>query len=254
MPFGIATAIAGVAGVAATAYASKKEEDAANNAADAQRGQNEASQRFVEGQSDKSRKDALLLSGLSQRNAISGAGGMHQALSGSAPAAFDAMQQGNMNAQNTILAGTPQLRNALMGRQVDTSGMRAKGVTPDFSFLQQPMPEFTTTDNRQADNINRLFNQHLGRDAGNAGIQAFTDMMTHKDEQTVIDAIKSSGEYTQKNSGASVNDLFNQYLGRDAGEAGRQAFTDMLATQGEQAVIGAIQSSDEYIAKQGGGS
>lgn len=57
-------------------------------------------------------------------------------LSGAMPLQTQAFQQGNVGAQEAILAGLPQIQNAILGRPVDFSQMQPRTVNFDAaSFL-----------------------------------------------------------------------------------------------------------------------
>jgi len=56
-------------------------------------------------------------------------------------------QQGNINAQNTLLGGLSQQQNALLGGNVDLSQLQAtQQFQPDFSFLNQQPPPIVPTE------------------------------------------------------------------------------------------------------------
>ena len=58
---------------------------------------------------------------------------------------MDVFQQGNIGAQETITTGLPQQINAILGQEIDLSGLQAKGLPTDMSFLTEAqMPEFDT--------------------------------------------------------------------------------------------------------------
>lgn len=59
-----------------------------------------------------------------------------------APQQVSTFQQGNINAQDILLAGFPQFQNAILGGQVDLSGLAPRQVTFDPSFLNQTLPDF----------------------------------------------------------------------------------------------------------------
>jgi hypothetical protein len=47
-------------------------------------------------------------------------------------------------AQNQILAGLPQIQNALLGNQVDLSGLQAyQAPQQDYGFFNQTLPQIT---------------------------------------------------------------------------------------------------------------
>lgn len=68
----------------------------------------------------------------------------------SVPAQFDVFQQGNVGAQRQILAGLPQIQNAILGGNVDLSGLQPFQVqNVPTGFLQQQTP-FDTVNQIQA--------------------------------------------------------------------------------------------------------
>ncbi len=48
-----------------------------------------------------------------------------------------------MAAQQVLLAGLPQVQNAILGRPVRQEGLQAQTVQFDPSFLHQQLPQFT---------------------------------------------------------------------------------------------------------------
>ncbi len=51
-------------------------------------------------------------------------------------------QGGNVAAQQSLLAGLPQFQNAILGGQIDLSGLQSSQAQPiDFSFTQQQIPQ-----------------------------------------------------------------------------------------------------------------
>ena len=60
------------------------------------------------------------------------------------PQQLDVTQQGNVGAQGALLAGLPQIQNAILGHQVDLSGLQPQQLTFDPSFAQQTLPNFQT--------------------------------------------------------------------------------------------------------------
>ena len=61
----------------------------------------------------------------------------------SVPAQMRAFQQGNVSAQQAVLAGLPQIQNAILGGNVDLSGLQPfRANIPDSSMFQQRIPNF----------------------------------------------------------------------------------------------------------------
>jgi len=77
-----------------------------------------------------------------QQNAQQGFQGALDVFGQSIPAQTGVFQQGNVAAQNQILAGLPQMQNAILGGQVDYSALQPTQLQmPDLSFLQQQLPQ-----------------------------------------------------------------------------------------------------------------
>lgn len=93
---------------------------------------------------EQARSDAIPLFQDAQQNALQGfeaALGLQGQVS---PAQINAFQQGNQNAQNTLLAGMPQFQNAILGNQVDLSGLQQSPINIDQSIFNQQVPDFTS--------------------------------------------------------------------------------------------------------------
>ena len=58
------------------------------------------------------------------------------------PQQQQAFQQGNVGAQQQLLAGLPQIQNAILGRTVDTSGFAPTTIGLNTGFTQQTLPTF----------------------------------------------------------------------------------------------------------------
>ena len=60
------------------------------------------------------------------------------------PQQLGAIQQGNVGAQEALLAGLPQIRNAILGRPVHMSQLQPQTIDIDTSFAQQQLPQFSS--------------------------------------------------------------------------------------------------------------
>lgn len=58
----------------------------------------------------------------------------------SAPQQMQMAQQGNQNAQATLLAGLPQMNNALLGAPIDYSALQVRNTTYNPSALNAQLP------------------------------------------------------------------------------------------------------------------
>lgn len=91
----------------------------------------------------QARGDALKLFPAAQQNIQQGFQGALDVFGQSLPAQTDVFQQGNVAAQQQILAGLPQFQNAILGNQVDFSQLQPTQIqAPDLSFFQQQLPQF----------------------------------------------------------------------------------------------------------------
>jgi len=138
---GIATAlvasavIGGVAANKASSKASKASSAAASEARDA-----------TNLSSEQARGDVNRLMAQARQDSNQGFQGALGVFENVVPQQSDIFQQGNINAQNTLLSGLSQTQNAILGGNVDLSQLQAtQQFQPDFSFLnQQPAPTIPT--------------------------------------------------------------------------------------------------------------
>lgn len=77
-----------------------------------------------------------------QQNLQQGFQGALDVFGQSLPAQTQAFQQGNVGAQQQLLAGLPQIQNALFGNQVEFSQLQPTQIQPDLGFAQQQLPDF----------------------------------------------------------------------------------------------------------------
>lgn len=121
------------------------------------KGQSEAL-RATQQATEQARAAAIPLFDASQRNALAGFQGALDIQGQFAPAQIDAFQQGNMQAQNTMRGGLDPQIAAILGGNVDLSGLQAQQVqTPDPSMFQQQLPEFMTI----ADALPEMANKYI---------------------------------------------------------------------------------------------
>jgi hypothetical protein len=92
---------------------------------------------------DEAREDLFKLFPAAQQNAQQGFQGALDVFGQVVPAQQQAFQGGNLAAQQQILAGLPQIQNAILGNQVDFSQLQPfQSPQQDLSFLQQQLPQF----------------------------------------------------------------------------------------------------------------
>ena len=135
---GLAAAVAGAAVVGAVSsnVASNKASGAQDRAS--QRASDTTTSMAAQGRADVTDNMAL-----ARQQANQGFQGGLNVFGQSAPAQMDVFQQGNLGAQQQLLAGLPQIQNAILGGNVDLSGLQPFQVQqPDLSFLQQTLPQF----------------------------------------------------------------------------------------------------------------
>jgi len=130
----------------------KSEKEAGQKKADAA---NEAAQ-IIREQTEKAREDIFKLFPAAQQDLRGGFQGALDIFGQSLPAQTNVFQQGNVAAQQQLLAGLPQFQNAIFGNQVDFGALQPTQIqTPDLGFFQQQLPQFVdpfAQQNTQTDN------------------------------------------------------------------------------------------------------
>lgn len=132
-----ASAAAAVSAAAAAADA-KSQKDAAK----AQKDQAEGNAQFIKDQAEKARSEALPLFASGQESRDIGYQAALDAFSQSAPQQFSTFQQGNVGAQQALLAGLPQIQNAILGIPTDLSALQPQTIDYDTSFIPTEIPKF----------------------------------------------------------------------------------------------------------------
>ena len=92
------------------------------------------------------RKDALALAPAAEDNRNMGFQAAIDALAQATPSQSRSLQAGSRGAQETLLAGLPQMQNAILGRNVSFAGLQPRTAAPDLQFLNQQLPEFIGID------------------------------------------------------------------------------------------------------------
>ena len=126
--------------------AGKKKAEAATDAA-----------QIIREQTEKAREGIFKLFPAAQQDLRGGFQGALDIFGQSLPAQTNVFQQGNVAAQQQLLAGLPQFQNAIFGNQVDFGALQPTQIqTPDLGFFQQQLPQFvdpfTASQNTQTDN------------------------------------------------------------------------------------------------------
>lgn len=164
MPTAIATVGAAVIGAKASSSASKKA------AKSAERGQD-----ILAASRDRARQDVLRLFPQAQQAQTQGFQRAQDFLAGQViPNQAEAFQTGNVQAQQSLLAGLPQIQNAILGGNVDLSGLQAQQVPfRQFTGNFQPFVPRETAQTQQTPaidpNIMQGFNYALQGGLGGLG-------------------------------------------------------------------------------------
>ncbi len=108
--------------------------------------QNQETLDLIERQTQRATRDVSKLFGSAEQNLLAGNQAALDTMGQYAPQQFSALQQGNLNAQQQIASGLPQMQNALLGLPTDLSGFQPRGVSVDTSFLENAqLPQFQTS-------------------------------------------------------------------------------------------------------------
>ena len=135
----VGAAIAGVVVSGASAISQKNQ---SKKAIKSQETQADAAMQYQKDAAAQARADLNRLFPAAQQSAQQGFQGAADIFGQFVPQQSDIYQQGNINAQNAILAGLPQMQNALMGGNVDLSGLQAsQQFQPNFDFLNQQIAQ-----------------------------------------------------------------------------------------------------------------
>lgn len=142
----MAVTTAAVIGGVTAIGAAVSDRNAAGDAVDAQAAQNARNEAFIAKQAQKARKDLIPLFNAAQNNLRLGAQSALDVFGQTLPRQQNVFRAGNIEAQKQILAGLPQIQNAILGREVDLSALQPKGVSVDQSFIHQTAPQFQKPD------------------------------------------------------------------------------------------------------------
>lgn len=125
--------------------ASTSSKSSSKAAVSAQKDQNQRSEEFIREQAEAARKDILPLFGAAQQNRQLGAQQALDIFGEALPQQAGLFREGNVRAQQALLAGLPQFQNAILGLPTDTSFLQPRQLSTDFSFAQQQLPQFQTS-------------------------------------------------------------------------------------------------------------
>jgi hypothetical protein len=134
----VAAAVAGTAvlGAVSSRNATKKSISASERAG-------ERSNQQLQASTQQARGDLFKLFPASQQNMQQGYQGALDVFSQALPQQAQTFQDGNVAAQNQLLAGLPQFQNAILGNPVDNSQFQATRLQqPNFDFANQQLQSF----------------------------------------------------------------------------------------------------------------
>jgi len=122
---------------------------------------NESTERFIREQGQQARRDVIGLFDTANINRNLGTQAALDIFGQTIPQQFGAFQQGNVGAQETLLAGLPQIQNAILGLPTELSGLQPRSIEFDTDFAQQQLPDFVPS-GVQAEPQNPLINPVTG--------------------------------------------------------------------------------------------
>lgn len=114
-----------------------------DSAQKAQSRQNAAAQALIAEKAAEARQDVLAVAPGAERNRNLGFQAALNVFGQTAPQQLQSFQAGNLGAQEALLAGLPQIQNAILGQNVSFTGLHPRAFQIDPSFAQQQLPEFT---------------------------------------------------------------------------------------------------------------
>jgi len=112
-------------------------------AAKSQKQASDASLAYTQQAADQARADVNRLFPQAQQAGQAGFQGAMDVFSQAINPQMQSFQRGNVAAQKQILAGLPQIQNALLGNPVNLAGLQAyQAPQPNLSFMNQKLPYF----------------------------------------------------------------------------------------------------------------
>ena len=103
---------------------------------------NDAAQQWIQQMGEQARGDALALAPGAFQNRMLGGQAALDVMGQTIPQQMDVYQQGNVGAQSALLAGLPQIQNAILGLPVNMGALQPQQLNYDASWAQQTLPEF----------------------------------------------------------------------------------------------------------------
>ena len=112
-----------------------------DSAQQAQMAANRESTALIADMAEQARGDVVPLFGQASENLYAGNQAALDLFGQTIPQQFDAMQTGNVGAQQQVADALPQMQNALMGLPVDYSAMQPQRLNFDTGYAQQSLPD-----------------------------------------------------------------------------------------------------------------
>ncbi|WP_350025723.1 DUF4214 domain-containing protein [Pseudomonas fulva] len=150
-----------------------------------------------------------------------------------------------------------ELYNALLGRNAEEGGtqvwqevLAAGGSLSDVAAAIAVSAEAQELDASNATFVNDLYSNVLGRDAEEAGLNAWVEALFNGASRAeVAKAIVGSAEATDKSNSDFVDSLYQSALGREADAGGKAAWTEALAAGASHAdvalgIVGSAEAAD----------
>lgn len=142
----VATSTALLAGAAASGGAAYLDRKSNKDAVKSAERQKQQSQEFIERQIKQARADIFKLFPAAQESRQKGLDAGLHLYSQAYPAMMNSFQQGNVGAQQALIAGLPQMQNAIMGDPVNMN----------FKPVQLQQPQGLTLPQQRVQPINEL--------------------------------------------------------------------------------------------------
>lgn len=106
--------------------------------------QNKEVSKYVREQTAGATEDVRALSGAGEFNRNLGLSSAMDVMGQYMPQQMDTFQQGNIGAQQQLLAGLSQQQNSLLGAPTNFQSLQPTRINYDPSFTQQQLPDFRT--------------------------------------------------------------------------------------------------------------
>ena len=125
---------------------------------DAQEEQNKRNELFIKEQSAQAKRVIKPLFDYAQRNIEKGSQAALDVFAQTIPEQYQSIRNANYGAQEQLLAGLPQIQNALLGNPVDMGALQPHMLARPSGFIKQQVPNFTSPD------LNQRFIDNKARD------------------------------------------------------------------------------------------